>query len=297
MISVVVCTRNRVDKLRRCITAFERIKTQHPWELIVVDNGSTDGTGDFLQSIACVRYVRQTKIGLSQARNAGVQAAQGEIIAFTDDDCYVTPDYINALFEAFSDQRIGFVGGQIRLHDPTDLPITVREGGEYVFFHPYTFLSAAAVQGANMAFRKYVLHMIGGFDERFGAGSRTGFACDDTVALATAIWRGVSGVYDPRIIVFHHHGRKTKEAARSLWKTYDAGRGAYYAKFIAHANSRKSYIKGWTQQIIKAFNEGGFSLHNILVVIRQTGREGIAALRYATSCGLNYHSLADQEHA
>jgi GT2 family glycosyltransferase len=91
-----------------------------------------------------------------------------------------------------------------------------------------------------MTFRRNVLNSIGGFDERFAT-----FAANDVEAVAAALWAGFFGRYDPRPIVFHHHQRQTKAHSRSLWRFYDVGRGAYYAKFIFRNDTRHCYLRHW----------------------------------------------------
>jgi glycosyltransferase involved in cell wall biosynthesis len=287
LISVVVCTRNRLESLRRCIQAFKAIKTEHEWELIIVDNGSSDGTDAFLSSLPVrinngqIRATFEPKRGLAAARNKGIKQATGEIIAFTDDDCYVAEDYIDAVLMAFANSDVSFAGGRVLLHDPTDLPITIREGQERLTLMPNTFLSPAAIQGANMAFRKSTLNLIGGFDECFGAG--TGIAAEDTVALAAAMWSGASGIYDPKIVVYHHHGRKTRDVARALWKTYDKGIGAYFAKFILRPDSRSAYLRAWLDIFIRNLVEARLNIKSYFVLVRQLIRQLDGALLYIIS--------------
>jgi glycosyltransferase involved in cell wall biosynthesis len=107
-ISVVVCTRNRLESLQRCVRALCSTKTDHEWELVIVDNGSEDRTSSFLASLperfgnVSVVATFESKRGLASARNKGVSQARGKIVAFTDDDCYVTADYIDAMISAFA---------------------------------------------------------------------------------------------------------------------------------------------------------------------------------------------------
>lgn len=253
-ISVVVCTHNRVDSLRRCVKALASVKTDHEWELVIVDNASDDGTSVFLASLptqfsaATVVTAFEPKRGLAAARNKGVSVARGNIIAFTDDDCYVSEDYIDAMISAFTaNPEIGFVGGRILLYDQSDLRITIQESKDYLLLLERTFAAAGTVQGANMAFRRETIDHIGGFDEDFGAGTR--FACEDIDAVASALWAGIIGAYDPRPTVYHHHGRKTEVEERDLRRIYDKARGAYYAKYILRGDSRLQYVRNWMRTI------------------------------------------------
>lgn len=233
-ISLVVCTRNRDRQLGRCLAAIDALKFASTWELVLVDNGSTDRTAEIVAEFAAqascpVQYVFEPKPGLARARNRGLAAAQGEIIAFTDDDCYPEPDFLDAIDQAFSDAQVGYVGGRIRLFDPSDFPITILESTEAVALAAGSYLKAGVIQGANMAFRRQTLDQIGGFDPLFGSGAA--FPCEDIDALARASLAGWGGAYDPAIVVFHHHGRKASDA-EALMRAYDIGRGAYHMKML-----------------------------------------------------------------
>ena len=247
-ISVVVCTRNRVESLRRCVRALVSIVTDYEWELVVVDNGSNDGTENFLVSLPAqfrnVAVAFEPKRGLSAARNKGVSQANGDIVAFTDDDCYVAKNYIDTLVSAFEASEIGFVGGRVLLYDQSDLKITIQEKEDYVILQPRTFFVAGTIHGANMAFRKSVLNIIGGFDESLGAGTSL-TSGEDTAAIAAALWAGITGAYDPQPTVYHHHGRKTQYEETRSHRASDIGRGAYYAKYILRSDLRYKYLRAW----------------------------------------------------
>jgi glycosyltransferase involved in cell wall biosynthesis len=254
-ISVVVCTRNRLDKLKRCVAAMLEVKTDLPWEFIIVDNGSIDGTADYLIELSRdsprnFNFVTtiQTKIGLGAARNTGWRASHSEIVAFTDDDCYVAPDYVDMMSRAFNEnEHSGFVAGRILLFDHRDAPVTIQESQERAEFPPWTFLAAGDVQGANLAFRRSALEGIGGFDERLGAG--TPFPSEDIDAASAVLWAGIAGVYDPRPLVFHDHGRRANHDLDALTARYDAGRGAYFAKNVIRPETRLTYLKAWAGSI------------------------------------------------
>ena len=281
-ISVVVCTRNRVDRLRRCIKALAGVRTDQDWELVIVDNGSADGTSVFLASLpgrlgkARVVTAFEPRCGLAAARNKGFGQARGSIVAFTDDDCYVADDFIDAMISAFAHPEIGFVGGRILLYDESDIKLTIRECEDYLLLRPYTFLGTGIIQGANMAFRRAILARIEGFDENLGAGTR--FPCEDVDAAAASIWLGATGAYDPRPLVYHHHGRKTKREERDLRKEYDFGRGAYYAKYILRSDSRRKFVKAWMSSIINGAARG--SLKSRCWRLSESFRELCGGLSY-----------------
>jgi GT2 family glycosyltransferase len=160
----------------------------------------------------------------------------------------VSKDYVDAVVQVFADDPgIGFVGGPFLPFDAADYRISIQESRERCEFRPCTFIAAGSVASANLAFRRTLLERIGGFDERLGAG--TPFPCEDIDLAAAALWSGALGVYDPRPVVYHHHGRRTEREAQELRRGYDAGRGAYYTKYIARSASRTEYAAAWIESI------------------------------------------------
>jgi GT2 family glycosyltransferase len=155
---------------------------------------------------------------------------------------------VDSLIRIFEDDpNIGFLGGRILLFDTLDYGITIQESQQRRDFRPSTFIAPGEVHGANMAFKRTALERIGGFNERLGAG--TPFPIEDIDAAAAALWAGIPGVYDPRAVVYHHHGRRSEREAQKLMRSYDAGRGAYYTKYILRRDSRSEYARAWIRSI------------------------------------------------
>lgn len=246
-VSLVICTRDRSGPLQRCLAAVATISFRGDWELVVVDNGSSDATPAVIAAFAAVqpfpvRQVDQPRPGLSNARNAGVAAAAHDLVLFTDDDCYVDPGILDAATAAFADPAIGFATGRVRRFDPDDAPVTINESQAPRRFPPKRFLPAGAVKGANLVFRRAVLKAIGPFDPLFGAGAL--FPAEDIDAAMRASLAGWTGVYDPAIVVWHHHGRKAGDVA-GLQRAYDIGRGAYHAKLLGLAGGAWPALQAW----------------------------------------------------
>ena len=244
-VSIAICTRNRANQLRACLDAISRIASSVPWELVVVDNGSSDDTRAVLERFARtapfpVTVVHEPVAGLGRARNAGWSAATGEFIAFTDDDCYVEPDHPDRVRDLFLQPEVGFGGGRITLHDPADYPITIQLLADRVVVPPRAIVRAGLIKGANMAFRRTVLGQIGGFDPSFGAGTK--FCAEDMDALTRASFAGWHGLYDPNLSVAHHHRRKAADVQK-LRRIYSIGRGAFYMKLMLRRDSRLKACK------------------------------------------------------
>ncbi|HEY6948266.1 MAG TPA: glycosyltransferase family 2 protein, partial [Gemmatimonadales bacterium] len=211
-VTLLIATRDRRVSLERCLDAVVRAERPWPLEVVVVDNGSRDGTAAFLDEYAraapfALRPLDEPRPGKSRALNAGLARATGDLIAFIDDDIYVSPDYFVRLAEIFERSEVGYCGGRILLHDPTDLPITVRTETRVEQLPARSFITAGVIQGCNMAFRREVLEGIGGFDPMLGPG--TPFICEDLDLAARASAAGWAGGYFPELLVYHHHGRKT----------------------------------------------------------------------------------------
>ena len=245
-VSVIMCTRNRGDRLAAALDSIDRIEFGGEWEFILVDNGSTDDTrlvaGAFAARtrIKNFRSVVEPGIGLSRSRNRGIRESRGALIAFTDDDCYAAPDWLRELTSAFEFEKIGFCGGRIVLFDPTDAPVTISWSNTPCTYPPNGFVQAGDIQGASMAFRREVLEQIGLFDPAFGAGAD--YAAEDLDALWAASRNGWHGLYWPKAVVRHHHGRKVADIEQ-LMRDYMFGRGALVAKTLLRARHVKTAIR------------------------------------------------------
>ncbi len=246
-LSLIICTRNRGTQLADCLKSLLYLECKDLWELVIIDNGSTDNTSVVIEKFrdlfsGQLKVEMETSPGLSRARNRGWRAAHGEIIVFTDDDCYPDSKFLQNYITCFEeDIRIGFIGGRILLHDLTDYRITLQESEERQEILSGSFINAGLIQGANFACRRKALETVNGFDELFGAGTR--FPCEDVDILARMSAVGWFGAYDPRPLVYHHHRRKTELEAAQLMQQYDRGRGAYYAKCLMNASLRNIYLK------------------------------------------------------
>ena len=118
LITVIMCTRNRARQLRNVLDTFVRLTppVDATWEMLVVDNGSTDDTAATIDAFADrlpLRRISEPKAGLSNARNAGVRAAKGEYICWTDDDVELDPGWLAAYARAFHRYRDGTIFGGI----------------------------------------------------------------------------------------------------------------------------------------------------------------------------------------
>ena len=118
--SVIVCTRHRPDPLGRCLASLAALDGPDP-EVIVVDNTQGDPETERVANRAGARYVVETRVGLSRARNAGIDAATGDLIAFLDDDAVADPAWLSRHSEVLADDSLMASTGRI-------LPMATEDG-------------------------------------------------------------------------------------------------------------------------------------------------------------------------
>ncbi len=206
-ISVIVCTYNGSRTIRDCLDALRRVEYSN-FEVIVVDDGSTDAAPE----IACkypVRLISTENRGLSSARNAGLEAATGEIVAYLDDDAYPDPHWLTYLAASFIHTTHAAVGGP-NIPPAGDGPIadcvTNAPGGPV-----HVLLSdqeAEHIPGCNMAFRKAALQAVGGFDPQFR------IAGDDVDICWRLQKQGWTVGFNAAAVVWHHR----RNSVRAYWK-------------------------------------------------------------------------------
>lgn len=251
-ISVIVCTRNRAKFLKQMLDTLQGLVTaaatsQLSWELVLVNNESSDETADIIKEFArtfpiSTKVLLERTPGLSRARNTGWQAASGDIVAFTDDDCYPQPDWLPEI--AATMRHADYAGGRVLLHDPEDAPITIQTSETRVVLPKYSHIESGQIIGANLACKRRVLVAVGGFDTRLGAGTML-HAGEDTDFLVRASLAGFEGCYNPAMVVRHHHRRRADTDISRLNTGYALGRGALSMKTILESDSKKLYLKNW----------------------------------------------------
>lgn len=284
-ISIVVPTiGKRIEELRRCIENIEQL--DYPdFELLLVDNRqvlpATDQLPVLTHGRPWLRVIRESRPGISAARNKGVSHADGDVIAFTDDDVQVDRQWLRAIgTRMVLDPRLDAVTGLVlpaELDSPaqiwferyyggfngqrTFIPLTFvadrnsrrwlkgskiiardSSGGDSRRFAVYGIGAYAA--GANMAFRKSTLERIGGFDVALGTGtpSRGG---EDLASIITILWTGGQVGYEPTAFVHHQHRREYEE----LLTLMDGNGIGFTAMLTSLVRNDPRHLLGLTSQL------------------------------------------------
>jgi len=253
LISVVVCSLNGGDVISDALKAIKAQKWAGKLEIIVVDDGSTDGTYKIAKSFKGVKVIKnKVNLGIASSRNVGIKAAKGEIIAFTDDDCRPQSTWIKELYAGFASDKVLAVGGDTisndrssltlrylsvhQLYKPIDNKILKSRNPFYRFSLyikdllgmsspvPNLKRSVYSLGAGNISFRKSALKEIGTFDKRFV------FAAEDVDlckrlnnAYPEGLW------YSPKAKVIHQVDSDLKDTLRRS-KAYGIGDAQLFHK-------------------------------------------------------------------
>ncbi len=168
--SIIVCTRNGRSRIGGCLAAIDRSYTTYrTYETLVIDDGSTDQTADYVQeNFPWVRLIRLAPGGLSAARNAGAAAATGEILAFTDDDCEPDHEWLTRIAPLFHSGKYAAVGGPNLPPPPRDWEQAVVGAAPGAPSHVMLDDEEAEhLPGCNLVVTRAAFEAIGGFDPQF----------------------------------------------------------------------------------------------------------------------------------
>lgn len=250
-ISVVICTHERPFMLATCLESVMALDYPN-YDVVVVDNAPrTNGTeqvvAQFANRTPTVRYVVEPNQGQCWARNCGARAAEGEIIAYTDDDVLVDPHWLIGIVRGFA--AADNVGGVNGLTIPAELDTVEQlwfeqsggfnKGYERRIFNmsdhkpkrPFYPLSAGIFgTGANLAIKKSALEKVGYFDPALGAGTIT--TCGDDLAMyVQLLFAGYTLVYEPTAFLQHIHRREYAALQKQIYN-YGVGFTAFLTKTL-----------------------------------------------------------------
>ena len=257
-IAVIVPVRNMARTVRDLLDSLMKLDyDEDKLEIVFVDGNSTDDTKQIIGEYP-VKLVDEEGRGLNAARNTGIKHSKGEILAYTDGDCVVPPEWAKGIARNFREPGVSFVGGMVKGYDETDFISTYMD--ETFFQVKPSFIGRHKVNelylfnfpaGCNMAFRRKAMEKIDFFDERIDHGF------DDLFPVEKLSDRGFSLVLDTDVKVFHHHRTDLREL---LKQHYNYGRGG--SLLLVHRGS--SRLARWfsTYLVTSTF---GISLFILLI--------------------------------
>ncbi|MGI8604079.1 MAG: glycosyltransferase [Verrucomicrobiales bacterium] len=231
--SVIVCSFNGSSTLRRALESLQQL-AYADYEVIVVDDGSTDSVSEIAAEFRELRYFRLDHRGLSAARNFGARQAEGEILAYLDDDAAADEDWLIYLALAFENERVGAAGGPNIPPENRGLVaacVSAAPGGPmHVLMNDS---DAEHLPGCNLAVRKAAWEEIGGFDEQFAT------AGDDVDFCWRLMDHGYKISFHAGAMVWHERRRTVRGFLRQ-----QMGYGAAEAMLIAQHQHRFGKLGG-----------------------------------------------------
>ena len=270
--SVIICTYNRFHNLPVCLgkLAGQENAGGLEWEVVVVDNNSTDRTPETVHELARqlpirIRYVREPQQGLNYARNRGVVESRGEFFSFIDDDITTEANWLAAVYTCFRNHDADAVGGRIHLDPTLSLPKWIKP--EMYGFLGYQDLGDEEFRmdgvsnypfGGNMAFNRRVVDRIGLFNPRLGrrgSGQKRSelFKGAETDYFHRLAASGDARIfYEPKAVVYHQilPFQLTKKYFRTIH--YNAG----YQKALHDPRAFKRRLFGIPLFLFPQFGRG-----------------------------------------
>jgi GT2 family glycosyltransferase len=289
-LSIVVCTRDRTEKLGECLRALRQRVSYDPVEILVVDNAPRgDATRELVTAYARddsrIRYTCEPLPGLTIARNHGLGQARFDLVAFADDDTSVEAGWLAAIAAGFAgDPDVVCVTGPVvssaldtgaeRYFDsryPWGEAFEPRRYDLGEHRHPsrlYPFRAGIFGTGANFAVRRSAVVRLGGFDPLLGTGtaSRGG---DDLDMFVRLILAGGRICYLPSALVWHHHRAETGALSEQIY-SYGHGLGAYLAKRVMNREMSLGLLR-------RGLRETGADLKGRMQQASQSSQLGAAA--------------------
>jgi glycosyltransferase involved in cell wall biosynthesis len=217
-LSVIIPAYNASKRISFCVESLLTQKTSRKYEVIVVDDGSTDGIDKVLSRYPVVRLLKQKNSGPGTARNLGVKEAQGKIVLFTDDDCIAEEDWIDRMAEAFDDREVVGVKGTYltRQEEPVARFVQIEYEEKYDVLSKHKSIDFIDTYSAG--FRRKTFLEAGGYHRRF----RTASVEDQEFSFRLAR-RGYKMLFVPEAKVWHSHvdsalGYMRKKIKIGYWK-------------------------------------------------------------------------------
>jgi len=239
-ISVIICTYNRSDSLRRTLEHLQNMEVPEEirWELLVVDNNSKDDTKAVAESFREIMKIRFTYLleknqGLSFARNNGIRHAAGDVIVFTDDDVLVDKSWIGNIHEAFRKHvEAACIGGKILPRWEKPCPAWLKGRLlEYLACCDHgdetKRMSEPRLWGANLAMRSSMFRKYGLFDTRLGHTGGKLYGGEECQYLDRMLASGECILYCPEIIV--HHCIPESRIRKAYFRKWKSDKGELYA--------------------------------------------------------------------
>jgi glycosyltransferase involved in cell wall biosynthesis len=240
LVSIIVPTYNGASRIEACLQELCRQSAGRAAEVLVVDDGSTDGTAEVVNRFPAVRLIRQANAGPAAARNRGAREARGRLLLFTDDDCVPMAGWLNAMLKPFEDPEVAGAKGAYRTWQKAIVPrfVQVEYEDRYRIMSAVTDIDFIDTYSAGFV-RERFLEM-NGYDTSFPV------ACAEDAELSYRMSaRGWKLRFHPAAVVYHSHPDTLSRYLRKKYKF------AFWRVLAVQKNPSKGIKDSHTPQIMK----------------------------------------------
>jgi len=239
--SVIIPVRNGSRTIKECLKAVLTQKPGHEFEVIVVDDGSTDDTARVVKSFPKVKLVQQKPLGPAVARNNGAKHALGQIVVFLDADCVPSKNWLKEMLKPFEDKSVAGVQGAYRTRQQELMARFTQIEIEYRYKKMLSSEKIDWVGSYSAAYLRSLFLELNGFNRVFRKAS--GEDPDFSYSIQE---KGYRIEFNPRAIVFHSH---PTSLMRYLGKKFQH---AFWRVLLYKRHSRKALSDSYTPQLLKA---------------------------------------------
>ena len=267
-VSIIVCTVDRPADLEECLKSLRPFRTAVA-DIVIVNNGPHMEDVTEVAQRHDARVVSESRRGVSRARNAGVHAAKGRILAFLDDDSVADPNWLPLLLAPFRDPQVLAVAGSVfsqTLTDPVSQTFDYLHRAEFPesqqtidgHVEAKSFpMRSALVGNANMAIRREVFDRYGDYDARFGRGTRIGSGEEPDILFRILI-HGGRIVVEPAAQILHRHPTELRAVRRWAFQS-GCAHTAILTKYFLQEPSLRGAILRYTASRMRRQPASGVS--------------------------------------
>lgn len=239
-LSIIIPTFNGAHRIDKCLEALLKQTMGRNAELLVVDDGSQDGTSEVVAQFPMVRLISQANSGPAAARNRGAQEAAGDLILFTDDDCEPASGWLDAMIKPFHDPEVVAVKGAYRTRQKPLIARFVQAEYEDRYRLMSRSVDIDFVDTYSAAFRRERFLEMGGYDTDFPT------ACAEDIELSYRMSaRGWKMRFEPNAIVYHQHPDSLSRYLKKKFKF------AFWRVLALRKNPGKAVKDSHTPQLMK----------------------------------------------
>ena len=241
MVSIIIPAYNAERTIKQCLESIMSQDYTGDYEVIVVDDGSTDSTPHIVSGFSTVKLFRQKNAGPASARNKGASEAKGEIILFTDSDCVPEPSWVSEMLKSFSKNHevVGVKGSyKTRQKEIIARLVQLEYENKYNYMLKANYIDFIDTYSAG--FKKTVFNEMNGFNTEFPV------ACAEDIELSYRLSsKGYKMVFNPNTVVYHTHPSRLPDYLKKKYKF------AYWRTLAVKKNPKKLIKDSHTPQLMK----------------------------------------------